>query len=168
MVDKLCDFYFPEFIENSRTFQKEIFCKICNKLYRKIQIIQFNKSVTNNKCILDRAKRASLSNNKIHHAGFRSVPRHRKRRKRDEAREPSVQNRVPGKALGCNFSRYIRDESRNEKRKDLGRKGRRKAREKSQSRISVHRERRSCLMAGRRITRKGFSNFRNPYIVSSS
>jgi len=35
-----------------------------------------------------------------------------------------VQNRVPGKALGCNFSRYIRDKSRNEKRKDPGREKR--------------------------------------------
>lgn len=76
---------------------------------------------TNNKRILGRTKRAPLSNNKIHHAGSRSVSKHRKRRKRDEAREPSVQNRVPGKALGCNFSRYIRDGSRNEMRKDPGR-----------------------------------------------
>lgn len=35
-----------------------------------------------------------------------------------------MQNRVPGKALGCNFSRYIRDGSRNEKRKDPGREKR--------------------------------------------
>lgn len=35
-----------------------------------------------------------------------------------------MQNRVPGKALGCNFSRYIRDGSRNEKEKDLGREKR--------------------------------------------
>lgn len=35
-----------------------------------------------------------------------------------------MQNRVPGKALGCNFSRYIRDKSRNEKRKDPGREKR--------------------------------------------
>lgn len=28
-----------------------------------------------------------------------------------------MQNRVPGKALDCNFSRYIRDGSRNERRK---------------------------------------------------
>jgi len=33
---------------------------------------------------------------------------------RAEGAEPSVQNRVPGKALGCNFSRYIRDGRRNE------------------------------------------------------
>lgn len=109
---------------------------------------------TNNKRILGRTKRAPLSNNKIHHAGSRSVSKHRKRRKRDEAREPGVQNRVPGKALGCNFSRYIRDGSRNEMRKDP-QVGRRKAREKSRSRISVHRGRRSCLMAERRGYSRG-------------
>lgn len=34
--------------------------------------------------------------------------------------------RVPGKALGCNFSRYIRDGSRNERRKDPSQAGREK------------------------------------------
>lgn len=130
---------------------------------------------TNNKRILDRAKRAPPSDNKIHHGG--SSPEaypvaRRKRRKREMKGEtggrgqggsPGVQNRVPGKALGCNFSRYIRDGSRKREEKGpqvQGEKGRRKAREKSRSRISVHRERRSCLMAGLGITRKGFSNFR--------
>lgn len=129
------------------------------KIKRILVIQQSYIGATNNKYILGRTKRAPLSNNKIHHMGSRSVSKHRKRRKRDEAREPGVQNRVPGKALGCNFSRYIRDGSRNEMRKDPGREKRErwKAREKSRSRISVHRgRRRSCLMAERRITREGF------------
>lgn len=54
-----------------------------------------------------------------------------KRRKRDEAEGAERAERVSAKALGCNFSRYIRDESGDEKRKGpgYGEKGDGKARE---------------------------------------
>lgn len=88
-----------------------------------------------------------------------------------------MQNRIPGKALGCNFSRYIRDGSRNERRKEGlrygGGGGRKGAAEKARVKKREGKGTRSRnfrpswtiaativgLLAG------GFADFRNPRVV---
>lgn len=89
-----------------------------------------------------------------------------------------MQNRVPGKALGCNFSRYIRDGSRNEKRKEGRRYGGKRMAEKARVRkgekrspLANFRPSRTTTIVPRwrlrRITRRGIRRLSKSLCLSA-
>lgn len=73
--------------------------------------------------------------------GGRGCERAQEAEKREKRGREGVEReeRKPGKALGCNFSRYIRDGSRNESGKERIREKGAEREEKSRLRISAHR-----------------------------
>lgn len=89
------------------------------------------------------------------------------RRRRDDG-GAKREEREPGKALGCNFSRYIRDGSRNEPGKEQTRgKRAQNGREKVACEFPAIAAMTS-LMAANRIIRAGFFSLRNLPVVPIS